>query len=250
MRFKQFLQEKTFAIGQDVDFIYNKAYKKFFNALQKGDKNPFKFLSTVIISSSDLKSKQSKKADKINPIKIYCEYDQTGNYYSALQNLIHLTPNVGAIQIHLNHQQPENTLQFDAFENELNGVKMKNTIYHELSHWLDDTLHNFHIKKNIKHAYDFKDNPKKFWKIRKEGHEDINATDIEINAQIHAIKQLKRQYRKEWNELNFKTMIRKDGSLYAIFKSLSPKERNEWVKKLLSRMHREKLLGKNMRKGI
>ena len=250
MRFKQYLQEKTFAIGQDVDFIYNKAYKNFFNTLQKKRKISFKPIS---MASFELKSKQSKKADSINPITIYCLLDRKGNFYDSIQGIIHLTPNPEAIGLFLDHQLPDDPNLLDAFENELNGSKMKETIYHELSHWLDDSLHNRYIKKSILKAHEiFKKTGdiNKFNKAKALGHEDINADDIEINAQIHNIKQLKRNYRKVWDELGFLTMLKKNGSLYSIYLSLSPKEKKEWVKKILKRMNREKLLGKNMRKGV
>ena len=61
---EKYIQEKTFNINKDVDFIYNKAFKKHIDAYQKDAILPptEKYMR---LHTSMLLSKESKKANKI-----------------------------------------------------------------------------------------------------------------------------------------------------------------------------------------
>jgi hypothetical protein len=78
------------------------------------------------------------------------------------------------------------------FRNEITETNIKGSIYHELSHWLNDTLHNKAVSKNMPITQD---------KIDKLWSGDVNFSDFEIDAQVHAIKQVKRNYKKDFDKL-------------------------------------------------
>mgnify|MGYP000110725046 CR=1 FL=1 len=116
--------------------------------------------------------------------------------------------------------------------------KIKGSIHHELAHWLDDTLHNFHITKRVekqmqKNTRDLKNIP-------------VNVTNFEIEAQMHNIKQLYNKYSDIWDNLTFIDMINKSPSLISVYNSTPKTFKDGWLKKLKTRMYREGLLGKNM----
>ncbi len=252
MRFLQYLNEKTFNIGKDVDYIYNKYFKKSIQLLKKGK---FKMSSfrTKSFKSSDLPSVKAKKASEVNPMNIIVTLSDGGNYYNSVDKKIQLTLNTNALDYYLNVPMAMRDIsdrQKESLKAEINGNKMKASIYHELTHWLDDTFHNYHIRKNTEDAYDAflktRDNSMAI-NVRKLGKDDINATYYEVNAQIHNIKQMKRMHKTIWDKLTFEEMIKLDGSLLATHDTLKGRERVQWKKDILLRMSREKLVGKKMR---
>ena len=71
--FKQFIKEKTYNIGKDVDMIYNKYFKKRIDKITKGEYNfPRGEMTYGTFNSSELKTKDCQKAHEINPVDIYC----------------------------------------------------------------------------------------------------------------------------------------------------------------------------------
>jgi hypothetical protein len=257
--YKQFLLEHTFRIGKDVDFIYNKTYKKFVNAVIKYNKTGGvfpKLPNKIEISSSELKSKDAKNAHKMNPIKIIAFNDpDEGNAYSPVYKSIFLNPNQEVIDLIKREggiEQASNVLyrnQEAAFKDELTEKRIKATIYHELSHWIDDSLHNFHITTMINQV---RSNPKNAQKILKQDGADSLDSFYEINAQIHALKQYKRSMNKKlWDRLAFSDVERMFASMNNVSSTLKSrygvKEYQRWKKEILKRMAREKLLGKNMK---
>jgi hypothetical protein len=131
---------------------------------------------------------------------------------------------------------------------EFTEARIKGSIYHELSHWIRDTLHNNNIHKKLSDFhYSGDSSPKNIQKILYHGEETEYTTDYEIDAQIHAIKQLKRNYRSDWDSLNFSDMLDLNASLKHITHALKGNNLNRWMRKIKSRMYREGLLGKKMR---
>lgn len=107
--------------------------------------------------------------------------------------------------------------------------RLRNGLTHELTHWLDDFYHNEAIRK-IAVLQKFN-----------------NKT--EINAQIHVISMLKIRNEDKWDRLTIFDILSMDSSLKDTYRALSEigkKEAISWVKTLLKRMYREKLLGKKM----
>jgi hypothetical protein len=87
-------------------------------------------------------------------------------------------------------------------------------------------------------------------KVLSQGKLHKNMAFYEVDAQIHAIKQLKRTFKKEWDNLTLLDLFYKIPSLRNIAKSLYFLGKDVykiWMKDLVKRMNRENLLGKFMR---
>jgi hypothetical protein len=91
-------------------------------------------------------------------------------------------------------------------------------------------------------------------KKKKQNYSPISISTItskmEIEGQIHNIKQLKNRYESIWEQLSFDDMIKLSPSLMNISKKLVtvPEIYKQWRRNLLVRMHREGLLSKEMAK--
>jgi len=131
-----------------------------------------------------------------------------------------------------------------SFREDFRGEKIKNSIAHELSHWLNDTKNNNNIMTKLMNA-----KGKNVSIEVLQGLDNVALTDFERDAQIHQIAQMKRKISQAvWDSLSFEEMLSRDNSLYrAIWIRLSKKDQKTWKKLILKRMAREKLLGKNMR---
>jgi hypothetical protein len=142
--------------------------------------------------------------------------------------------------------------QVKMMESEFTPARIKGTIHHELSHWVDDMLHNMRISKGLQKRADIlnKDKTNNVPRANKKtfGDTDINMTDMEINSQVHTIQTLRRSYRKIWNQMTIYDLISKNSSLMSLYKSFKTEGREkEWLRKIIQRLHREGLLGDNMK---
>lgn len=128
---------------------------------------------------------------------------------------------------------------------DLNASTIKSSIAHELSHWLNDSLHNEFLTRLIRIATE-NDNHD----ILKLKNLDVNLTYFELDAQIHNIKQLKRDNLKLWNTITLYKLISLSLSLTKIYDDIRKLYGDAiiriWQTNLIKRMDREKLLGKKM----
>jgi len=83
-------------------------------------------------------------------------------------------------------------------------------------------------------------------KTRDIGGIPVNASKMEINGQIHNIKQLHNKLHYMWDNMTFDELVSESPTLNNIIRSLPPKFKNQWIRDLKTRMHREGLLGKMM----
>lgn len=256
-KFKQyFLNEKTFNIEQDVKWIYDYYFKDKLEKIQKGEyKFPIKDFEFGSFKSDKLKTKDCIMANKTNPVLIKCGIFTSGNFYQPLNHIIQLSFNAGAIAIFrqldiFKISDAEKSLgsQFNRWKHEFTEGKIKATIEHELSHWLNDSLHNMNITKTLKKAS--MADSKLLKKIAFRGKINIGLTDYEIDAQVHSLKSLKTTYKDFWNKLTLTDITELKPSFDTLFNSihgLGKKEWDEYMKTLIKRLNREKLLGKNMK---
>jgi len=216
------------------------------------------------ILSETLPSKQSKEASKVNPAVIACGIFKGGNYYVPKGELvargqkapgggpmdrsyISLSLNGSALQAALTNSIDQIPMQqLKSLYNEFNANRIKATISHEISHWLNDTFHNHHIEKTLSIAREL--NKPEVMKLHKK---DVNMTHFEIDAQIHGIKQLKMGHKKNWDTLELKDVFFEYNSLRymggQIYLHYGKEVGDIWQKLIVKRMAREKLLGKNMK---
>ena len=125
------------------------------------------------------------------------------------------------------------------FKIEFTEEKIKGSIHHELTHWIDDVFHNRHIEKRINKQVELQ--------TRDIGGIPVNATKMEIQGQIHNIKQLYNKYKNNWDVLTFDDILNISPTLNTVNNSLPSNFKERWIRDLKIRMNREGLLGKNMR---
>ncbi len=71
-------------------------------------------------------------------------------------------------------------------------------------------------------------------------------TKVEIQGQIHNVKQLYNKYMDIWDDLSFMDMIGMSPPLIGIYNELNFEQKKTWTRDLKTRMFRENLLGKKM----
>jgi hypothetical protein len=252
------LNEKTLDLDKDVDFIYDKCFKKHMKNLN----NLYVGKEFGKVNSSQLKSEPAVEAHKIKPIEIRCGVFEHGSLYHNRENFIQVSINAYAVRSLESFSYnfdvvlsllPSNEVR-KTFKAEFTEAKIKGSIYHELAHWIDDVLHGQHLSKRSRKAYSelISGRKKEAYKILNQRRKYVTLAPYEIEGQIHSIKQMKRSYKDKWDELSFFEMVELNGSLASIISTFNrandKKAVKDWVKAILKRMSREKLLGKNMKK--
>jgi hypothetical protein len=276
---KSLISEATLNLDEDVDYIFKKGFSKFFDKLLAGEqprkRNVMNFTDVefITINSSELNTGEAKQAHAVNPVTIKCglwfSKKVNGSYNPSTQE-IYISVNSSALSaLYKGYTatdiEPDNRESFRTETQTAHSVK--STIYHELSHWIRDSLKNRHIQKVLGKT-DTAGSASKAAKIMTGGLPDVYMTNYEIDALIHSIKQFKRDIpQDEWDTLTFLDLIRKVPTINNVFNRLRSKwidyyaagmdkskpswARNwakEFVKMLIKRMSRENLLGNNMRK--
>lgn len=239
------INEKLANVDSDVDLIYDKYFKKSIDyisrtGLVKKDLFPRSEYNTMIF-----KTPEAIKAHEMNMcvIEINTTY---GNFYNPKDRIIGFGVNFAAIDYIIdefegNFQAAANSLdgpQRHSLLNEFTPERIKGSIHHELAHWIDDTLHNGHISKRL-------DKAKEVNSSYIDGI-SINSTKIEIEGQIHNIKQLYNKYKDTWDTLTFNDLMNLSPPINFVFRQLKRDVKVKWLRDLKTRMHREGLLGKNM----
>lgn len=251
------INEKLFNVDDDVDYIIEKSgIEEFYNQVKEGKTPHFyeiiddKEVAFLAIDSSELKSEDAIKANEVNPISIFIGFPngKLGSHYNPLDKYILVSPNRTAFKIL--YKKEDDFLsdqELETFKNEFKLERLKHALAHELSHWISDSLYSSHIQKIIDRANELND--AEYMKLKKH---DVNMTYFEIDAIVHSIKELKRQYtQEEWDQLTFREIMLEYTALSAVDKTLKSKYGLEialiWQKNLFKRMQREGLLGLNMK---
>jgi hypothetical protein len=244
------ITEATFDLDSQVDFVYNALIKDYREHVMTATTGVEFMRNDKGISSLDLpQSDDIDAANKTNSVTIRYGTASEGNQYM---------PNTQEVTVSMNHNVVElihkhggidkvipmlNDSDAKRIKTELTTARIKGSIYHELAHWLDDTLHNRHIKKHVDSASGFGNSKSDF----NQGHENVALTSFERDAQIHSIKQLKRENEDKWDTLSFEQMIKLNASLWEIANTAqNGRWYSKWKKLIAKRMHREGLLGNNM----
>lgn len=258
----EILTEKTFTISKDVAYIWKYGFGYRHDQLKKNnfkstgqkiiddiikDGKPFTF---KIIKSSELPSKEAIMASAKNPIEIHCGFYPNGSFYIPVEQKILISINAEVVRMLLTNEEwkvagKRKTL----FYQELEAERIKSTIAHEVSHWLNDTLHNSNIKKILDKASELNNKD-----IIKLGQKDVNMTYFEIDALVHGVKQLKMHNKRKWDTFTTTDVFLKYTTLTHIvsglYRTYGKEVSDIWQKMLLKRLSREKLLGKNMRSFV
>jgi hypothetical protein len=248
--FEEVLTERLMDVDSDVDLIYDLYYKRDFDEIERTGnitENMFKESTT---STSILKTPLAIKGHNLNPCSI--NINKSSNFYRPNTSYISVSINRSAINYIIDNGGYDNSIEVAANElpkslrtsliAELRETSIKGSIHHELTHWLDDTLHNKHIENRLDRAH--QGNP------LTKGGKSIDSDKMEIQSQIHNIKQLNNKYGDTWDDISFEEMIKLSPALSKVHRSLKDDEIRQWVRDIKTRMHREGLLGKKMVNNI
>lgn len=246
-KLNRILNERTHELDDDVDYIYNKAgYGELVAAVKNQDiqkmrelRNKY-FSRRVVIDSSELTNEDSVMAHKKNPIDIYIG-GEGGNYYVPSKGYIQLSPRLDVLDLYIRGDVDIYVLSYqkDRFHNEMSEISFKGSIYHELTHWIDDSLYGGFLDKKTKSAYETKSNLPLLGKKTKVSH-----TFYEVNSQVHAIKQIKRNLGSvEYEKAGWGDLIKLKSSLMVNFGGFKDeKDYDTFMNDFIRRLHRENLL--------
>lgn len=251
--YENFLTEKILDVQQDVDMIYDKFFRKSIENLDNPERDP-KLIEEAVrelgikhyiepsVVSKLLKTPELVEAQERNPVRFVIN-SGAGNVYRIKNPAeIHFSVNVAVLRLLEEYEYSIDTLSkvitanFDTFLSEMTEGKMKGSIHHELAHWYDDTMHNYHITNTARKNPATTNQPE--W----------NTKHIEIEGQIHTLLQFKKMYGDElWDSMTFDDLLKKVPALSFVGRSLDTKHKEIWKRRIKTRMARENLLGKNMR---
>lgn len=255
--YNNFINEKVVeGIDIDVDYIYQ-FFKKDIDEIHRTGKVTKNMFKHHIISSKDLKSDISKKCHKKNPCEIHINHDlkinnvDLSNFYTPKGSGYDFSKHTSIIGIKI----PNNVMNlvldegygdlkftnemFDGIKREFTEYKIKGSIQHELSHWINDTIDNRYLSKILKKRY-IKN------LLNKNKVNNVNALDFEIYAIIQNIYQLKKEFSNIWDEMTFEEMLEKSPALSNMDNYLDKESYKKWKRKVKTKMWKSNLLGKNM----
>lgn len=205
-----------------------------------------------VFSSGDLKSELAQKAHAVNPITIYVFLAGKGNFYNPLKHIIYLSVDENIVQAMQAILDVIPAHQLSMLKSETTDLRMKSTIMHELAHWLDNSLHNMYISKAFKSAEKAAylgrgDGPKIITKSLYRGEDDPYLSPMEVTAMVNQIAELKRRLPKsKWDQLTWVDLMHLIPSLHFADRRLG----KEFRKRMISRMARENLVGRNLTRRL
>lgn len=201
-----------------------------------------------VFDSSQLKSKLAQQAHAVNPVKIYTHLIGDGNMYTPTASTIYISLEAGIYYAMSSNLAGVPFHQIHMLKNETLDVRIKSTIRHELTHWIDDSLHNFYITKAINAVKKTKEAggdwqqhlQNRLWA----GERDAYLAPHEITAYVNQIAELKRRIGKaKYEKLTWKELITMIPSIDMSNQKLGA----DFRRKMFTRMSREGLIGANMR---
>ena len=242
------LNEKLTNIDDDVNLIYDEYFREGVDEFEETKRMTRSLFIPGEGDTSMLKDPESVEANAINPCAIYI--NKMVNHYDPNAKVVSVSANIQAIDFLIEVSdgylvRAQKHLPYDqanSLAKEFTEERIKGSIHHELAHWIDDTMHNQHIKKFVDRNIE-KHNAGEPIPYNKT---TVNSIPMERQAQIHNIKQLHNKYKDIWDTLTFNDMMELSNALKATMTSLPDALRKQWVKDTKMRMYREGLLGVKM----
>lgn len=209
----------------------SKAAREFF---MLGDEK-----NMVTFHSKHLRSKTAKAANEIKPIEILIMPRVANNAYNPKDSVIKLGVTVSAV----NGATAVDMVpyhQIKMLRNEFSPTKIRSTVRHELTHWIDDALHNLHTSKVASTATNVQ-----FHNYIKGGTEHAYLGHIEITAAVNTIDQIRSDIGvSEYNKLTWPELVSLNSGLGSLDDALGA----VWRNKIWHRMAREGLMTPNLRR--
>lgn len=245
------INEKLANIDDDVNMLYDIFFKEDVDEIERTGKISKGMFKIDTLYTGLLESDLCKKANALNPSRI--EVNRGSNYYKPGEiedgerkgrSLINISVNSHALNWVFDCDGDlkdaifylDSPYERENLANEFKEERIKGSIHHELAHWIDDSLHNNHLQKMLSKVVA----KKKSFKV------PVTSTKIEIEGQIHNIKQLYNKYKDNWDRMTFDEMINLNPPLRSVKRSLPDGIKEKWIRDIKTRMHREGLLGKRM----
>jgi hypothetical protein len=238
------LSEKLASVDDDVEMLYAKYFEKDIKELERTGVITDEMFLPAETNTAMLRSPEAVEANNLNMCII--NINSGSNFYFPDRKMISISINVNAIDYVKQHDGNlkraidylDDEMHIRNLSVDFTEERVKGTIHHELAHWIDDTMHNSHIKNSLRKARE--SGQKQLFSI------PVNASKMEIHAQMHNIKQLHNKYSSSWDTLSFMDMINLSPPLIIVHSQLPDSVKKTWIRDLKTRMHREGLLGKNM----
>jgi hypothetical protein len=254
-RLTRYISEKLIEeiLDSDIEMLFEpvrKRAEKIHPALRAWDVEKFRKVAgshrlkiVKVFTSAHLKSPVCQRAHGLKPVEIRVGVVGENSYNSVRGNIF-----LGLVAEYVG-MSPERMKTFSLaeramFAEEFNPVRIKSTIYHELTHWLDDALHNNHLEKRIAAlkskvmSMGTDSERREFLSKGKPWEEKY----FEINAVVHQVAYIKRVDPVAWDAMSWRDLETLVSTIGTVFKK-NPKAR----KMLIKRLEREKLIGKNMK---
>jgi hypothetical protein len=266
------LLENTFDIENDSILLFNKYLKSIIQQIQSKKINNSIYdklkkgedYLIVKTDSSIFKTDDCKKAHSIKPVDIYIGiFKDYGMSYSHDKNSDDIII-IGLNFLDLKNlysldfsSSPLYRKQVDTMLKNMTANRILASINHEISHWISNNFYNRHITNKRDLPSDLSDKEKEtILKVK-----DVNISYFEIDAQVHAIKMIKKRLIDKvgkiegesiWNTFTLDDVALDYHTITSIY-NMVLKNYGEpicklWLKALLKRLDREKLLGNNMSK--
>lgn len=255
--FRNFINESLFSIESDIDMIIERSgIGEFYRDILSGDRPYYDEMIGdgeivfLIMDSGELRSSDAKLAHSVNPVHILIGFPKgdVQSQYNPLENYVLVSPNRKLFRaLYLDNRSNLDSIELEIFDKEFRIERFRQSLAHELSHWISDSVHNFHIKGLIDRANEL--GRADYMKLRKH---DVNMTYFEIDALVHGIKELWRGYTlEEWDALTFGDLM----GLYSSMRTIESRLRENygeevsliWQRSIVKRLDREGLLGRGMR---
>lgn len=258
---KDTLNEAVLELNEQVDYIWDNYFEKVHSDMINGRPNLESFIleKKQVFPSTDLPSSpEIDEANRLNPVYIIV-HNLGDNAYFPDEQVITLNFNIGVVEYVMARtptgEYPDalrrtewNQETYHGLKTDVSVGRVKGTIHHELSHWIRDSLHNRHLQKMFRGAEKKADADTAKYKRRiLQNQPSVALTSYELDAQIHSIIQLKREYAGIWDTLTFNKMTELNPSLNQIVNDgIRGGWYKKWKKQILKRMARENLLGRSM----
>lgn len=250
---KSFLEGSVFELKQDVDYLYRHlGWESIVDQWRKDEELP-DWLSQDVdrnssrihggelvlkeIDSQDLPGREAQQAHQIVPITIRFGFFHQPNLYQG-------DDQVHGGRVFLNLGLPADLLTGESIAAYGYGKarsftderEIKRTIAHELAHWVDDSQHNRFVSTRPEGAPDFRGD-----------HEVLRYP--ETQAFIHELRAVRDEMSdRDWDDLSIDDLLRELPNLAsAMDNDLSPSQISQLKRNILSRLHREHMLGRSMR---
>lgn len=241
------LNEALRNVDEDVNFIYDIFFKRYIDVINhSGNVNVVRSFTPLEINTGMLPSEESKKAHKLNPCKITINNADSPNenYYSPNKSVIGLSLPIGAfeyIKNNWNGNINDAATVYPTIKYEFTEYRVKGSINHELTHWLDDTFNNNSIKRKLD---SYRNGSSGYFNRENRTH----MIYYEVNAMMGNIKQAYNKYKDTtWDDMTFEDLVNMLPSLHNAKTVMIGKELKDYYIKIKTRMYREGILGKNMR---